>query len=68
MASMSGKVDPDAPDVCPNGHRLEYPNVHVGWIGCACPGATNGGHRYWQCLTCRAELYRGEHDPDGTVR
>jgi hypothetical protein len=42
---------PDSyPRTCRRGHQLGPGRVHVGWLHCGCPGATNGGHQYLDCM------------------
>jgi hypothetical protein len=47
------------PDACPNGHRLQPPNVAVAHLPCRCGGA--GGHRMHTCLTCGRITYEPAH-------
>jgi hypothetical protein len=49
-----GSITEIPPETCPNGHRLEYPNVIVAhWPK---PGSGTLTHA-WHCLTCRQTIY-----------
>ena len=49
-----GSVSEIPPELCPNGHRLEYPNV----INAHWPKPGSGRlARAWHCLTCKETIY-----------
>jgi hypothetical protein len=48
-----GSVTEIPPTHCPNGHRLEYPNVIVAhW-----PAPSGELTRAWHCPTCKSTIY-----------
>jgi hypothetical protein len=40
---------------CRNGHPLGPRQVGLGWIGCGCDLAKNGGHTTVRCVECADE-------------
>lgn len=52
------------PLTCPVGHTLTAGRVLVGWHPCTCPGAADGGHHTWTCISC---LDAGQHLRDRDV-
>lgn len=57
-------MDWDPPKVCRNEHKLEPPNVKVGWMPCRCSRADGAptGHMFVVCNTCGWEWHEGGCD------
>ena len=65
VTNLDGSVTEIAPEKCPNGHELRYPNVIVAhWPR---PG-TGKLVRAWYCKTCKTTIYDNPSPPSSSHR